>query len=253
MKKIIFLCFTLLIVSSTLIGSGCLTTCPKEPVCEPCYKNCCQSKDADYCWAVTVKNGYFYPQDKTLRCIFDRCGSKGGYWFELAARRNVCKKLDFEMSGSYFKREGKALGSNICTEVKIPTIGLGLKYFFNRIDFCCDCDSNCCKYWSFFLGAGLRIFLYRETNCSPYVYECVKETTAGGMVNAGFQFKLCKGLFLDLFADYNIKKLKLKCVDACKKCGPYNTNCCCNANCGYFVPCIHLGGLVFGFGLGYAF
>jgi len=176
--------------------------------------------------AFTLKNGYFVPQEKVLRDIFDRKGGVGGYWVEGAVRYEFWKKLNAELSGSYFERKGIALCGNECTEVKIPTLGLGLKYFF-----------ECNNWLSFFLGGGLRVFFYREKNYSQYVQQCVNETVAGGMVNLGVEFDVYKGLFIDLFADYNGGKTNLNC------------NKCCSSSC-----CdINVGGFVGGIGLGYKF
>jgi len=226
---------------------------------------CKEAKNADEekeRWAITFKNGYFYPQECTLREIFDRSGGKGGYWVEGAARCRFWKGMNVEASGSYFKRKGYALCGTECTEVKIPTLGLGLKYFFNCADFCDDC-SDCCKRFSLFLGAGLRVFFYRERNSSPFVIQCVDKTTVGGMVNFGIEVDIWKGLFLDLFVDYNFRKLSLGRGDFCNSCGS-----CCNPCC---TPCtttssasfdsccpsccfdIHVGGVVGGIGLGYKF
>lgn len=220
-------------------------------------------------WALTLKNGYFYPQECILREIFDRCGGKGGYWVEGAFRYRFWKGLNAEVSGSYFKHDGIALCGCECTEVKIPTLGLGLKYF-------CECHERV----EIFVGAGLRVFFYRERNCSPYVCQCVDETTVGGMVNVGVEFNVYKGFFIDLFADYNFKKL---CPDCCNNCcGPCGTSCCgsscetcctpccspcgtccnpcgtsCGSPCGMCCPSccyeIHVGGFVGGIGIGYKF
>jgi len=230
MKKILFLCTTLLIFSSL---SFCAT------------KNKNEKKENR--WAITLKNGYFYPQDKTLRNIFCRCGNKGGYWVEGAIRYNMWKGLDIEASGSYFKKDGKAICSNDCTTVRIPTFGLGLKYFFNLGDL--GDDSKFLDKLSFFLGTGMRIFFYKEENCSCFVKKCVKETKVGGMVNVGFEYNLPKNFFLDLFFDYNFKEFKPCCNDCC-------TNCCNSLDgtcCPSCFDCLKIGGLVVGIGLGYKF
>jgi len=195
--------------------------------------------------AFTFKNGFFYPQECRLRKIFDRCGSKGGYWPELALSYNFWKRMHVELSGSYFKRTGKILGSSERTEVSLPTLGLGLKYFFCGKE--CDC---CCQGWcgrcSFFLGGGLRTFFYKEKNCSSYFLSCLKKTTVGGMINAGFRFRVYKGLFLDLFADYNFKTLKPSCF--CRQKDSEKMSCKPSS-----FSCLKLGGLVAGIGLGYRF
>ena len=236
MKKLLFI-VCLLFATNVSFGSNDVTYCDDRECC-PQYN--CEKKDRD--WAITFKNGFFYPQDKTFRCIFDRCGSKGGYWPELALRYNCWKGMNVEASGSYFSREGRMLGGNECTKVKLPTLGLGLKYFMRDMDYCgCDWRDR----WSFFLGAGLRLFFYREENASPFILSCIKKTTVGGMVNAGFTVKACKRFFVDLFVDYNFKKLCLDCDDVCVQTD--NITGCCKPS--YFCK-LDLGGVVAGIGLG---
>ncbi|MFC1841621.1 hypothetical protein ACFLYA_00955 [Candidatus Dependentiae bacterium] len=202
-------------------------------------------EEAGYDWAITIKNGYFHPRDKVLRCIFDRCGKKGGYWFEGAVRRNVWKRLDVEASGSYFRKEGKALCGTECTRVSIPTFGLGLKYFFSRRD--CSC---CIDKFSFFVGTGLRVFFYKEKNGSPFVNPCFKKTTAGGMVNVGFEYDVREHFLINLFFDYNFKKLKPCDKNCCNQnCDPYRTGILTSCCPSYFCN-VDLGGFVFGIGLG---
>jgi len=255
MKKILFLCTSLLIFNNSIF----------------CDNNN-KEEEKENRWAVTLKNGYFYPQDCNLRNIFCRCGNKGGYWVEGALRYNMWKGLDIEASGSYFKKDGKALCGNDCTTVRIPTFGLGLKYFFNLGDIK-NSDSKFLDKLYFFLGAGMRIFFYKEKNCSCYVQQCVKETKVGGMVNVGFEYDLPKNFFLDLFFDYNFKEFKPCCNDCCCNnscctpcCSSSCCNTCCNTNCcnnccnsidGSSCPscfdCLKIGGLVVGLGIGYKF
>jgi len=99
---------------------------------------------------------------------------------------------------------------------------------------------------------GLRVFFYREENNSRFVPRCVKKETAGGVVNAGFECKVWKGLLVDLFVDYHFKKLHFDCYV------PYSNNTVNNDNarpycCPSCVFDIHLGGVVAGIGIGYEF
>jgi hypothetical protein len=105
-KKILFFCLL------PLFCSGLSTLCDQQG--DTVYDKQVGDKhrhhdrlgDADYDWAITIKNAYFYPQDCTLRQIFCQCGNKGGYWFEGAVRYNIWKRLDIEASGSYFGKGG---------------------------------------------------------------------------------------------------------------------------------------------------
>jgi hypothetical protein len=178
-------------------------------------------------WAILVKDGVFYPQESILRSIFERNGSNSVLnWFEGIVRYQFCRHWALEASGSYAEHKGIALCGDECTKVQLPTFGLGLKCFF-----------GCCDRIQFFLGAGLRLFCYREFDDSPYVAPCIKENVVGGMVNSGVEVTICRGFLIDIFLDYNFKQLKAK----CDPCYP-------NPRC----P-IELGGLVAGLGIGYKF
>jgi len=191
-------------------------------------------------FAFKVKNGFFYPQESVLKNIFARSGSKGGYWFEGAACWRLWNNLNLEASGSYFERSGRALCGSECTKVKIPTFGLGVKYFFNGNKF-----SNC--YRSFlgrispFIGGGLRVFFYRECNQSQFM-KTIEKTTVGGMLNAGIEIDLFRDLFVDLFVNYVGAKVKPTCnkVDSIE--------CC--PSCIYDL---NIGGVIFGAAIGYKF
>ena len=202
----------------------------------------CQEAKRD--WAIAIKNGYFYPQDKTLRAIFDCRGNKGGYWFEGAVRYNFWKGMNVEASGSYFKKEGKALCSNECTQVSMPTCAFVLKYFFDCANGC-ECSKFSDKA-SFFVGGGLRLFFYKEKNNFLFVKQCLKEKRVGGTINLGFSCTFCKKYFIDLFFDYNFKTLK-DCYNVCCD-NTYGIYCCPSSFCK-----LDLGGAVVGIGLGCSF
>ncbi len=179
-------------------------------------------------YAVSIKNGYFYPQECILRKIFSQTGSGGGYWLEGAFRWQFWKTLNLEASGSYFRRSGKSLGSNACTEIKLPTIGLGLKYFFDTIPF--------------YIGGGLRLFFYSERNSSCYVIHCLKKTAPGGMISFGFECNPYKELFLGLSMEYNKAKFKPNCGitvedETCVSCCPSKIH---SIDIGGFVTSIEL-------------
>jgi hypothetical protein len=180
-----------------------------------------------------LKNGYFHPQEERLRSIFH-----GGYWVEGAILYDMYKGCNIEFVGSYFKKEGTAINSNTKTKITIPTLGLGLKYFWRH-------DKSVRP----FLGTGGRIFFYREKNNSHYVAHRREETLAGGILNAGISFNPCKGLLIDLFADYTFAQVHPKnhCC-AGKSLGNEISNC--TPSCSYKT---NIGGLIAGIGIGYTF
>ncbi len=67
------------------------------------------------------------------------------------------------------------------------------------------------------------------------------------MVNFGFEYDVSKGFFIDLFFDYNFKKLKPGCNNAYRSLNEDGAR-----YPSYFCD-IDLGGLVVGIGLGHKF
>jgi hypothetical protein len=190
-------------------------------------------------WTCMVKQGYFVPQEKALRDMFSCCGSKGGYFIEGAARYNVWDYLYLELNASYFGKKGRALVTTLtgtddcnttctcgeCIKFKLPTIGLGLKYFYYFRD-----------YASFFVGGGIKGFFARITQDSLCAPCRDNANTAGGFIHAGLLFDVYKGLNIELFADYLGARLKCPCTDA-------NT----------IAYKLNVGGFAGGLGIGYSF
>jgi len=191
----------------------------------------------DHGWTCIVKQGYFIPQEKALRDMFSCSGSKGGYFIEGAARYNVWNCLYLELNASYFGKKGRALITTVtgtdccettcgeCIKFKLPSIGLGLKYFYYFRD-----------YASFFVGGGIKGFFAHITQDSLYAPRCDNANTAGGFIHAGLLFDVYKGLNIELFADYLGARLKCPCTDA--NTIPYKLN---------------IGGFAGGVGIGYSF
>lgn len=177
-----------------------------------CLGCICTSYAHEHGWMASVKQGYFIPQEKTLRDTFKCCGSRGGYFIEGALRYNVWNCLYLELNGSYFGRKGRAVVTTIASDdsantcckscgesvhFKMPTVGLGLKYFY----WFHDCIS-------FFAGGGIKGFFVRIKNDSPYVPSCDNQNAVGGFIHTGLLFDLYKGLSIELFADYLGSRLK---------------------------------------------
>lgn len=112
---------------------------------------------------------------------------------------------------------------------KLPTFGLGLKYFH---DFCHDC-------WNIFAGAGMKVFFVRTNAESSYPGCCACDTnnSVGGFVGAGLQWKPWRGLIFEGFIDYLTKTISTK------KCAPV-----CSYEC-----CLDVSGFAAGLGIGYQF
>jgi hypothetical protein len=176
-----------------------------------CLSYICTNYAHEHNWIASLKQGYFIPQEKILRDIFNGHGSKGGYFIEGALRYNVWNCLYVELNGSYFEHKGRALVTTIssdntykncsscseCVDFKMPTVGLGLKYYWwFRNDI------------SFFLGGGLKGFFVHIKNDSLYVPHHDNQSSAGGFIHTGFLFNIHKGFSLELFADYLGSRIK---------------------------------------------
>lgn len=200
-------------------------------------------------WQFVFKQGYFLPNDKCLRIMLGNGHERsGGYYFEGAARYCLYKSLFLELNGSWFRQQGYSIvqavtvTTNVVTKnqttsnsccygekmcFKLPTFGLGLKYFAN---FCDD-------WFNVFAGAGLKVFFLRSINDYQGCCSCEIRDGVGGVVGIGTQFKPWCGLIIEGFIDYFIKSF-------CPS--KYNQSCSCSCK-------VDVGGLAVGLGLGYQF
>jgi hypothetical protein len=205
-----------------------------------CLSSLCMSYADEHGLMFSLKQGYFVPQDKNLRNIFDCHGSKGGYFIEGALRYNVWDCLYLELNSSYFSHKGRASVTTIscndssenccegcgeCVKFKMPTLGFGVKYFY----WFHDCIS-------FFVGGGLKAFFVRIKNDSPYVQRCNNKNELGGFLHTGFMFDVYKGLSIELFADYFGTRLERPCTDISS-----------------ITYRLNVGGFAGGLGIGYSF
>jgi len=199
---------------------------------------CCIKKECH--GTLLVKQGIFLPQDQALRNIFDCYGTQAGYFVEGAFRYNFYKGLNLEITGSYLSHGGRALvcqwpssctynqctsGTTCCGELvrfKMPTIGIGLKYFFEihkRVEFS--------------LGGAFKVLFVRVENKSPFVIRNDNKNKPGGVVNIGMLFNPYKQFIVELFADYLIGKVK--------SCPSTDCSMNCDLNISGFISGISLG------------
>lgn len=223
-----------------------------DSIAQPCcnqteIKECgCRSCCA-YGWSFLIKQGYFYPQEKCLRDIFQCAGSRGGYYLEADMRYNFCKGFNIEIDGSYFSHKGCSVvyaydfvcsntliecqqtqecgyscGDPVC--FKAPAIGFGLKYIY---DPCC--------WLGILIGGGFKVFFVSVDTQYPFIISHQSSYAPGFYVQTGLQFNPCGGLLIEVFADYMYGRM-------CS-----NSSCCSN---NYKV---NVGGFATGVGLGYKF
>ncbi len=156
---------------------------------------CC---DPEKKWYFEFKPGYFLFTDKDMQKFYDN----GGFTFRFEGGCKVWGPMIVWFDAGYFQKSGKAIGGDHDLDIKLATITLGLKgiYYFN-------------SYAAFYAGAGPRLFMMMMKNDSPYVRGEDNEIGIGGGFDAGFWFfpiPQWKNFFLDLFADYSWKKLKVE-------------------------------------------
>ena len=227
----------------------CAYKCDHECTCDsPCT---CDTTCSN--WQVMFKQGYFYPHDKSLRCMFKNgCHHPGGYYLEGDLRYGLFCGLFLELSGSWFRQKGCSLVCVKSTTVrtstatpatttqpaaktltygerfiyKLPTFGFGVKYFYDLCDNCLN----------IFAGIGGKVFFMRERADYCGCCRCDKSNTVGGYVGGGLQWTPFCGFTFEPFVDYMFKKTSNKKAPKCS-----------------VSRCLELGGVVAGIGIGYKF
>jgi hypothetical protein len=169
---------------------------------------------------------YFRPASNLLRQIY------GDAWVggELEAnaflgRCTPCLDRFALFAGvGYTSARGRSIGEGDPTSIWIVPVTLGLKYAH---PFTCNASA--------YLGAGPRYFIAHTEDDSPFVQPTITERGVGGVVEAGFLYRFCGTLTLDLFGAYSFKEL-------CHRAEPPLTG-----------NCVEVGGLSLGAGLGICF
>ncbi|PIS03282.1 MAG: hypothetical protein COT85_00970 [Chlamydiae bacterium CG10_big_fil_rev_8_21_14_0_10_42_34] len=149
-------------------------------------------------WSVAFKPGYFWFADSEMRQFFDN----GGFTFRAEALCKLWGPLMLWMDGSYFQKEGQAIGGTEQIDFKLATLTLGFKvvHYF--------CDSI-----AVYAGAAPRLFMMMMDNYTPFVRGEDNEIGIGAGFDGGFLiFPISRfpNIFLDLFADYSWKVLKIE-------------------------------------------
>ncbi len=149
-------------------------------------------------WYFEIEPGYYYFTDSDMREFFD----DGGFTFRAETGYRFWGPLTVWIDGGYFQKEGKSIGGGEKLELKLATITLGLKaiYYFNSAI-------------AISVGAGPRLFMMMMDNDSPFVRGEDNEIGIGGGFDAGFwvfPIPRCPNFFIDAFADYSWKKMKVE-------------------------------------------
>lgn len=188
-----------------------------------------------------LKQGYFHPSSNMLRQQFKQSLSTGVYSVEGDIRYRCWRRLYAELNGSYFAHKGHAIVCNIptpscpatsapcgeCFKFKLPALGIGLKYFF---------ELPCSPRIEPFIGIGMKAFFVRIHNNSAYVTRNEKINTVGGVFNVGLLCHFCTRGLLEIFVDYQHKKIN-----------PASTHTC---NCPSVRYTLNISGVTAGIGIG---
>ncbi len=152
-------------------------------------------------WYFEVKPGYYWFADSSMTDFFGR----GAFTIRAETGCRVWGPLTVWIDGSYLHKDGNAIGGPELTHLMLATITLGLKLvtYFN-------------DYIAVYAGAAPRLFLVKLRNESPYIRGEDNQIGIGWGFNGGFwilPFARCqnfsRNLFLDFFADYSMKKMKI--------------------------------------------
>jgi hypothetical protein len=167
---------------------------PQLTICKKCKTPCPPSKPN---WYFEIKPGYYFLTDHSMRQFFDN----GGFTLRGEAGYKLWGPLTLWFDGGYFQKNGYALGGTEKSDLLLATLSLGLKTIFYPHDR-----------FAFYLGAAPRLFLMMLDNDSPYVRGTDNEIGLGGGFQGGiwlFPISGWKNFFIDLFADYSWKVMKI--------------------------------------------
>lgn len=163
------------------------TQTDEEPVC-------CEPEPK---WYLAFQPGYYYFTNHMMREFFNR----GQFTGRVELGYKAWRPLHIWLDGGYFQKNGKAIGGDETTRIKLATITLGLKTIFFV------------NHWlALYLGAGPRVFMLMMHNDSPYVPATDNAIGVGGGFDGGIwilPFRN-KNIFFNLFADYSLKTLKIE-------------------------------------------
>ncbi len=175
-----------------------LNEAPEQEVYAEVYFDPDRYFDPEKKWYFSVKPGYYYFSDNDMRKFFN----DGGFTFRAEAGCKIWHSLMVWFDGGYFQKSGQALGGTEKLELKLATITLGLKGMY---------EYNSC--FSFYAGAGPRLFMMMMDNDSPHVRGTDNEIGIGAGIDAGiwcFPIPQLPNVFFDLFADYSWKQMSVE-------------------------------------------
>jgi hypothetical protein len=179
-----------------------------------------QSRDV----LLEFKGAYFLPTDSVFKKIYH-----GGALYGPEITVQLCCDANVYgfVSVDFLQKNGKSIGFNSPTKVRLIPLGVGLKYF---VPFC---------FGDFYVGLGFQPTYLHTKDDSPLVIPKHSKWGFGGIAKIGSYFDLPHNFFIDLFIDYSFVKVPF-----------HNTH----APTGPVVPrTANVSGAIFGAGVGYRF
>jgi hypothetical protein len=132
---------------------------------------------------VQARAGYFYFANHAAREIYHT----GTPDVEIEGSLSINRRFTPWMNINYVWKEGRSEALSDKTELKMGTLSLGVKRYFER---------------KFYLGLGLSAAYLHLEDDSPYLPKTTRRWGAGVVGKSGWLIQLNKCLFLDLFFDY---------------------------------------------------
>lgn len=161
-----------------------------------------------------VKGSYLHPSESAFRDIYGKAWKYGGE-VGLGTNLNDLHAIEIWVGATSFNRKGKLTYTKEPTELKVFSVGAGVKYKLNIL-----------KGFLFpYVGLGITYNEFKETNLLGNLsqYEYGYE----GLI--GVYLKPLKGFLLDLYIDYSSCKMEPEYIK------------------------FNIGGFSFGLGFGYEF
>lgn len=152
------------------------------------------AKTTNYEYLPEIKIAAYLPTDSTYQDVYSYAPI---YTLEFSAK--VWRGLAPFASISYLYNSGHLIGANVSpdsTKLYMVPIGVGLKYFLKVGNF------------QPYLGAGVLASYNRITTKYPFIPSPQSKWSAGGIFKLGALTDLADNIFLDLFLDYNLIRVK---------------------------------------------
>lgn len=168
------------------------------------------------------KTACVIPTKSLVRHIYGKALPEFGP--EVTFQLNSCDNWYGFASIDFIRKNGHSIGLCDRTQLRMSLFAFGVKYF---VPFC---------YGNFYIGAGMQPIHVKTENCSQFVTQKTAQWGPGAVIKIGSYFTLPHNLFINLFADYSIARLRCSRKSSCT------------------VPLrVNLDGALFGVGFGYCF